>query len=270
MIEIASTTNPIFRYFPSPFPAAAIFPTTSTKRMTFSGVVRKAIILSVWTIVCAVSIWKALLQNAAANPFDEKFFLVLLGFSGFAPFAIVVISIWNKPISHITAPIYAILQGVFFGFIAVGLEPRFPGVAMQAISLSCCTCIALGCSYDFGFVRVSDHFNKKFVFAVAGSALYLGVAILLSRAGFKVLPVVLHGRGAAFCALVAIIAGITFIHGYDLAAKSAEENHPEYMEWHAALGLILSLVWLYLEGLRIFFKDRVPNEANKKEATVKN
>jgi uncharacterized YccA/Bax inhibitor family protein len=269
MIEIASTTNPIFRYFPSSSQSALPQP-TSAKRMTFSGVVRKTIILSVWTIVCAVSIWKALLQNAAANPFDAKFFLILLGFSGFAPFAIVVISIWNKPISHITAPIYAILQGVFLGFVGVGLEPRFPGVAMQAFCLSCCTCIALGCSYDFGLVRVTDHYNKKLAFALAGSVLYLGVAVLLEHAGFKVLPIVLHGRGAAFCAIVAIIAGITFIHGYDLAAKSAEQNHPEYMEWHAALGLILSLVWLYLEGLRIFFKDRVPNVANSPREIVSN
>jgi uncharacterized YccA/Bax inhibitor family protein len=259
MLEITSTTNPIFRSFP----ASGLQATGSRKRMRFSGVARKTILLAVWTIVPAVAVWKFLQQGASANPFDAEFYLALLAMAATGPFTLLIISIWKKPAAPITAPLYAVFQGLFLGFFSVPLERSSPGVAMQAICITCCTCIVLACCYQFGLVRASDQFTKKIRFVPAGAAVYLVIAFLLSRYGLTIFPIVLHGRGAGICVLVAVFGSTTLISGYDLAAKAAEQNHPEYMEWYAALGLILSLVWLYLEGIRFFFKGRIPNLASR-------
>jgi uncharacterized YccA/Bax inhibitor family protein len=264
MLEITSTTNPIFRNFP----ASSLESAGSTKRMTLTGVVRKTVILSVWTIVAAAGVWNGLHQDATANPFDEEFFFFLFALSGIVPFALAIISIWKKPVSPFTTPIYGLCQGMFLGFFSVALEQRFPGVSLEAICLSCCTCIALACCYQLGLVRASDPFTKKLRFVPAGAVVYLSAAFLLSQVGIKFLPIVMQRREVSICVLVAVISSITFISGYDLVARAVEQHHAEYMEWYAALGLILSLVWLYLEGIRIFFKDRVPNVANSQQAKV--
>jgi uncharacterized YccA/Bax inhibitor family protein len=113
-------------------------------------------------------------------------------------------------------------------------------------------------AYLNGFVTDSTPFNRKVLFALAGIPVYFAAAYLLTNLGLNFLPVVLHGRGAAYCGIVAIVAAATFVSVFDLAARNTSLDHPAYMEWHTALGLVVSLAWLYLEGLRLFVKDRIP------------
>jgi uncharacterized YccA/Bax inhibitor family protein len=260
MIEIASTTNPIFRNFPAPPVPEA--PAESAPRMTFAGALRKTTILAMWTGVCAVWIWNTLSQPHPPPASTKAIFLGLMVLSVVAPFAMVWLSLWRKTLSPFTAPVYAMLQGVFFGFVSVALEPRFHGVVMQILCLTFFVCLALAYAYRFALIRPADHFNKKLVFALLGAASYIALAALLPRIGLQVFPLVTRGPGAAFSGALVIVAAVTFISVYDETAKSAEQNHPEYMEWHAALGLIMSMIWLYLEGLRLFIRGRVPNESH--------
>ena len=229
--------------------------------MTFAGAIRKTTILAAWTGVCAVWIWRGLTQHPAPN--TKTMFEVLLVLSALAPFGLVALSIWRKSLSPFTAPMYAMLQGVFFGFICVALEQRFEGVAMQVFCLTFAICIALASGYRAGFIRPSDSFNMKFVFSLTGVVLYFAAAVLLPFIGIRIFPVIFHGKGLVFSAIVVIIAALTFISAFDMASKNAEQKHPLYMEWHAALGLSISLVWLYLEGLRLFIRNRVPNESHQ-------
>jgi uncharacterized YccA/Bax inhibitor family protein len=232
--------------------------------MTFYGAIRKTTILALWTSVCAVWIWNSLGQpQGTAAPYPEKLFLFLLLLSALTPFALVGLSLWRKTLSQYTAPLYAMLQGVFFGFVAVALQQRFSNVVMQVFCLTFAVCITLAAAYRFALIRHSDVFNKKLLVALSGVGLYLAIAVLLPFIGVRIFPLILRGPGAAFSGVIVIFAATTFIAQFDLASKSAEQNHPEYMEWHAAFGLIISMVWLYLEGLRIFVKNRVPNEAHQ-------
>jgi uncharacterized YccA/Bax inhibitor family protein len=258
MIEIVQTTNPIFRRFPVSSPDDHTCD-EAAKQMTFAGSIRKTTILAAWTGICAVWIWKALTQNP--DPNTKSMFQCLLVFSALAPFGLVALSLWRKTLSPFTAPVYAMLQGVFFGFVCVALERRFEGLPMQVFCLTFAICIALANGYRIGFIRPSDPFRMKFLFSLLGVAFYFAAALLLPHVGIRIFPVILHGRGLEFSAFVIIIAAVTFVSAFDLAAKNAEQKYPLYMEWHAALGLSISLVWLYLEGLRIFIKNRVPNES---------
>jgi uncharacterized YccA/Bax inhibitor family protein len=261
MIEIANTSNPIFRRFPAPCTASG---TTEqdAPRMSFNGAIRKTAILTLWTGICAVWIWNALSETRAPVPqYQETLFLILLAVSGVLPFVLVALSIWRKTLSPFLAPIYSMLQGVFLGFIAFAAESRFNGIAMQAFCLSFVLCIVYAAAYRFEYLRPSDKFNRKILFALLAAAVYFALAMALPFIGIRIFPAVLYGTGLAFSGLIVIVGGITFISTYDLACKSAQQNYPEYMEWHAAFGLIISMVWLYLEGLRVFIKDRVPNEA---------
>lgn len=260
MIEIASTTNPIFRNFPEPF-SPSQSPDEFTRRMTFAGALRKTVILAICTSVCAVWLWKSLSEPHGLLLFPRSPYIALILLFVLVPLGLVGLSLWRKTLSRFTAPIYAMLQGVYFGFVAVVLEPRFHGVVMQIFCLTFTVCIALAFVYRFGLIRAADAFYKKLAYAVLGVVLYFAAAWLLPFIGVNVFPLILKGRGAALSGIIVIIAATTFISGYDIASKSAELNHPEYMEWHAAFGLIISMVWLYAEGLRIFFKDRVPNES---------
>jgi uncharacterized YccA/Bax inhibitor family protein len=264
MIAIASTTNPIFRNFPAPFHRTSHRADESSRRSTLAGALQKGTLLTLCTAAVSLWIWNALTHvnhSSGSATFEVRLLHVVLVISALTPFALVGLSLWRKSLSPYTAPAYATLQGAFFGFFAVACEHRFPGVVMQSICLSCAVCFTLGLAYLNGFVATSTPFRRKVLVALSGVPIYFVAAFLLTNLGLNVLPIVLHGRGAAISGIVAIIAASTFVSVFDLAASNTALDHPAYMEWHAALGLVVSLVWLYMEGLRLFIKDRIPSHS---------
>jgi len=183
--------------------------------------------------------------------------IVVIAICALGGWALVWFTVRNKTWSHMTAPVYALLQGLLMGFVSAGNERRFPGITIQAICLTIAMCSCLLLAYRFGFIRVTESSNKKLAVAISGVVLFyitnialmlMGVPTLLMIAG--VIPSIL------ISVVIVMIAGMSLVSDFDSAVQCANEGNPKYMEWYAALGLVVSLVWLYIEVLNLMAKAR--------------
>ena len=174
---------------------------------------------------------------------------------------LVWLTVRYKTWSSNTAPIYAFVQGVLVGAISAEADSRYPGITVQAvcvtITMSCCLLLA----YRVGWIRVTESFNRKLAVAISGVVLFylaniamvlMGIPTLTQRAG--VIPSIL------LSVVVVGIAGMSLISNFDSAAQCVNEGNPKYMEWYAALGLVVALVWLYVEVLNLLDKTRRAEE----------
>ena len=180
---------------------------------------------------------------------------VLVG--AIAGFATGLVTVFKKNWSPVTAPIYALLEGFVIGGLSWMLERQFHGIATQAAGLTFGTLLCLLLAYSSGIIRVSENFKLGVVAATGGIMLvYLGSMIL----GFfgHTIPYI-HGSGAigiGFSLLVVGVAAMNLVLDFDLIESAAQRGAPKYMEWYGAFGLMVTLIWLYIEILRLLSKLR--------------
>jgi len=237
------TSNPTLS--PSTFgqPLAA-----GEQRMTIQGAVNKtALLLAIVTLTAAFS-WNWLAQNPAmAKP------LVLGGAIG--GFVMALITTFKKDWSAMTAPIYALLQGLFIGAISAIFEAQFDGIVLQAAMLTFGTLFALLAAYRSGWIRATEKFKLGVVAATGGIALMYLVTWVLGF--FNVNVSFLTGSGPlsiGISVIVVIVAALNLVLDFDMIEQGAQVGAPKYLEWYAGFSLLVTLVWLYLEILRLLAK----------------
>jgi uncharacterized YccA/Bax inhibitor family protein len=168
---------------------------------------------------------------------------------------LVWITVFKKTWSPFTAPVYALLQGLVVGTVTVGTDRRYPGIAIHAIGLTIAICVVLLGAYHSGLIRVTESFRKKLVVATGGVTLYYLAGFVLTINGGHTLNTVTGGFFGIFISLIIVtIAVMNLASNFDFAVLCATKDFPKYMEWYAALGLLLTLAWLYLETLRLLSK----------------
>jgi len=161
------------------------------------------------------------------------------------------------------APIHAIAQGALLGGISVmysdRLGPQFSGMIVQAVFLTFGIFAGLLTAFSFGFIRIGGMFRKCLVAAIVGIGLtYLG-NILMSAFGINVLNSTIFANGwigIGFSLVVIVVASLTLVLDFQFIEEGIESNAPKYMEWYAGFALLVTLVWLYLEILRLLSKLR--------------
>ena len=156
-----------------------------------------------------------------------------------------------------TAPIYALLEGLALGGISAIFEARFPGIVVQAVGLTFGALFCLLIAYKSGMIKVTENFKLGVVSATGAIALFYVVSLLLGMFGIS-LPFI-HGSGIigiGFSLFVVAIAALNLVLDFDFIENGADRGAPKYMEWYAAFGLIVTLVWLYIEILRLLSKIR--------------
>jgi uncharacterized YccA/Bax inhibitor family protein len=166
-------------------------------------------------------------------------------------------TIFKKTWAPVTAPIYALLEGLVLGSVSAILEVRFPGIAIQAVSLTFGTMVALLLAYRSGLIRVTDKFRLGIVAATGGIALFYVIEMILGFFGVHFTAV--NGGGAigiGFSVFVVIIAALNLVLDFDFIESGARAGAPKYMEWYGAFGLMVTLIWLYFEILRLLSKLR--------------
>ena len=157
----------------------------------------------------------------------------------------------------ITAPIYALLEGLVLGSISAMLELRFPGIAIQAVSLTFGTLVVLLLAYRSGLIAVTEKFRLGIIAATGGIALFYIVEIVLGFFGIHFTAI--NGSGAigiGFSVFVVIIAALNLVLDFDFIETGVRVGAPKYMEWYGAFGLMVTLIWLYFEILRLLSKIR--------------
>ena len=179
----------------------------------------------------------------------------------FAPLLIALgLVIWSvvKPqVSRYTAPAYALCEGLVLGAISHVFDARWNGIAAQAALGTAGVFATMLVLYTTRIVKVTDRFRKMVIAATVGVMVIYAVGLLAhlfgSGIGFINSPSAL---GVLFSVVVVGIAAFNLMLDFDLIEKGAQAGAPKYMEWYAALGLMVTVVWLYLEILRLLAKLR--------------
>ena len=170
-----------------------------------------------------------------------------------------MVTIFKKTWARVTAPIYALLEGLVLGSISVMLEVRFHGIAIQAVSLTFGTLAVLLLAYRSGLIPVTEKFRLGVVAATGGIALFYVASIVLGFFGIHFTTI--NGSGAigiAFSVFVVIVAALNLVLDFDFIESGVAAGAPKYMEWYGAFGLMVTLIWLYLEILRLVHEIAQP------------
>jgi uncharacterized YccA/Bax inhibitor family protein len=220
--------------------------------MTISGTVNKAGILMLCVIATAMYTWNQFFTSG--NPASVSGYTMVGAFGGFI---VAMITIFKKEWAPITAPIYALLEGLFLGALSAMFELRFPGIAIQSVALTFGTCFCLLLAYRSGLIRASEKFTMGIVAATGGIALVYFASMLLGLFHVQI-PGIFGGGpvGILFSLAVVVIAALNLILDFSMIEEGARRGAPKYMEWYSAFGLMVTLVWLYLEIVRLLSKLR--------------
>lgn len=223
--------------------------------MTISGTVNKAGILVVCCVATAALTWNIFLNSRSP---EAVLPLGLLGAIG--GLIVAVVTIFKKTWAPVTAPLYSLLEGLVLGAASAVLEVRFPGIAIQAVGLTFGTLLALLLVYRSGVIKVTDNFRLGVVAATGGIALFYVATLILGFFGVSFPSVYGAGPlGIGVSIFIVIIAALNLVLDFDFIESGARAGAPKYMEWYGAFGLMVTLIWLYLEILRLLSKLRSRN-----------
>jgi uncharacterized YccA/Bax inhibitor family protein len=218
--------------------------------MTLQGTVNKTGFLLTFLILAAAWTWNLYFESN--NPASVTPWLIggLLG-----GFIVALITTFKKHLSPITAPIYAVLEGLFLGSLSALFESRFPGIVVQAVGLTFGTLFALLMAYRSGLIKATENFKLGVTAATGGICLLYIISFVLSFFGTSIPYIHQSGIiGIGFSMFVVVIAALNLVLDFDFIENASKSNAPKYMEWYGAFGLLVTLVWLYIEILRLLSK----------------
>ncbi len=219
---------------------------SSSGVMTISGTANKTILLLIIAFITASLVWSN--QQASA---------VLLFPSIIIGLIIAMVTIFKKEYSPITAPLYAAVEGVVLGTISSYFNAQYPGIVIQAVALTFAVLLCMLGAYRSGMIKVTERFKLGVVAATGGIMVVYLVSMVMSFFGANIGFIHSNGLlGIGFSVFVVIIASLNLVLDFDLIEQGANRQAPKYMEWYGAFALIVTLVWLYLEILRLLAKMR--------------
>ncbi len=226
-----------------------------SRRMTVGGTINRSLVLLGILAVPAVYTWKVFARDGveAIIPFLAG------GLIGGVVLALV--TTFKAPWAAVTAPLYAIAQGFFLGGLSALVESRLKGVVFQSVTLTFCIFFAMLVLYSSRTIRATEKFRAGVLIATCGIGLvYLASWLLGIFAGVSI-PFIHEGGaiGIGFSLFVIVIAALNFVLDFDLIERGVAGGAPRYMEWFGAFGLLVTLVWLYIEVLRLLAKIRGRN-----------
>jgi uncharacterized YccA/Bax inhibitor family protein len=224
-------------------------------RMTLNGTINKTGILLVLAIASAAWTWYSFLTSGDLSVAGS---MVLVG--AFGGFIVAMVTAFKIEWSPVTAPLYAILEGLFLGGISALINQSKPGIAIEAVGLTFGTLFVMLFLYRTGIIKVTQKLRMGIFAATGGIALFYLLEWVLSFFGINLTTVNgASGIGIAFSLFVVGIAALNLVLDFDFVEQGVTYGVPKYMEWYAAFGIMVTLVWLYLEILRLLAKMRSRN-----------
>ena len=210
--------------------------------MTLDGTVNKTGILLGLCIVGAYFGWNA---PGLVLP------AILIGF------VIALFTIFRPKNSPYTAPAYAAIEGVALGGITMIFEAQYPGIGIQAIGLTFGILASLLFCYKSGIIKPTENFRLMIFAGTMGIFILYLVSFIMSFFGNSIGFIHSNGIfGIGFSLFVVAIASLNLVLDFDFIEEGAEKGMPKYLEWYGAFSLMVTLVWLYLEILRLLAKLR--------------
>lgn len=217
--------------------------------MTVQGTVNKTGVLLLCVIATSAWTW-----GLSHSPQPESAMPWMIG-GIFGGLIAALVTIFKREWAPITAPIYALLEGLFLGGISAVLDKSYPGIAFNAVGLTFAVLAVMLIAYKTGTIRVTQNFKLGVIAATGGIALFYLAQIVLGF--FHVAVPAVNGSGIigiGFSLFVVVIASLNLVLDFDMIETGARMGAPRYMEWYGAFGLMVTMIWLYLEMLRLLSK----------------
>lgn len=217
------------------------------QEMTLAGTINKSLILFLLLTASAIVIWWMAFNGM--NPIVPAIGGAIVGL------ILVLISAFKPQYSPYLAPGYALFEGLFIGGVSAIFEAKYPGIVTQAVGATFVTfAVCLGL-YKYRIVKVTEQFKSVVLAATLAIATYYLISWLFSM--FTSFVPVHYGSSLMSIGIsifVIVIAALNLFLDFDRIEKGAEQKMPKYMEWYGAMGLMITLVWLYVEFLRLLSK----------------
>ncbi|HEY6142613.1 MAG TPA: Bax inhibitor-1/YccA family protein [Flavobacterium sp.] len=217
------------------------------QEMTLSGTINRSLILFLLLTAAAMVTWWMAFNGM--NPIVPTIGGAIIGL------ILVVIAAFKPQYSGYLAPGYALFEGLFIGGVSAIFEAMYPGIVIQAVGATFVTfAVCLGL-YKYQIVKVTEQFKSVVVAATLAIATYYLISWLFSM--FTSFTPVHHGNSMmsiGISVFVIIIAALNLFLDFDSIEKGVQQKMPKYMEWFGAMGLMITLVWLYIEFLRLLSK----------------
>lgn len=222
--------------------------------MTIKGTAMKSLVLILMVLAGASFTWKVFYE--AINPLSITPWMWGGAIGGF----ITAIIISFKPkLAQYLAPVYAVLEGLFLGAISATFNSAFaqtaPGIVMNATLLTIITALVMLVVYRMNIVKVDGKFARIMLIAMGSIAFYYFISILLGMFGVNL--IMLHNSGPlsiGISIVIVIVAAFSLLLDFNFIEKASAAGAPKYMEWYGAFGLMVTLIWLYLEILKLLAK----------------
>ena len=220
--------------------------------MTLNGTVNKTGLLLLLAVMTAAYAWSQTLDVSGNLSATAPYYLWGGGIGGLV---LALVTVFKKEWSPVTAPLYALVEGLFLGSISAIYNARFEGIVFQAVLLTFAIMFALLMAYRSGLIKATENFKLGVVAATGGIFLVYLATIVLGFFGIKIPMIHDSGLvGIGFSLFVVVIASLNLVLDFDFIESGVEQGAPKYMEWYGAFGLMVTLVWLYLEILRLLSK----------------
>lgn len=223
--------------------------THSGEAMTLTGTLNKFGVLMALLIASTLFAWDQFYKGSDPMP------LMMTGVFGGMLLAIVMM--FKMSWSSFLAPGYAVLEGLFLGSVSAFFNEAYPGLPMQAVTLTLLVAGLLFLVYRFRIIPVTQRFRQIILVATAA----LAVFYMVQWIGLQFFDTTIGSftqdaspLGIGFSVFVVILAALNLLLNFDMIEKGAEMQAPKYMEWYSAFGLLVTLIWLYLEILRLLSK----------------
>ena len=220
--------------------------------MSLNGTVNRTGLLLLLAVLTAAFAWNHALTVDGELAAGARLYLWggMLG-----GFVLAMVTVFKKNWAPVSAPLYALAEGLFLGTISAIYEARFQGIVFQAVLLTFGTLFALLFAYRSGLVRATENFKLGVVAATGGIALVYLATIVLGF--FDISIPFIHESGLVgigFSLFVVVVAALNLVLDFDFIESGVAAGAPKYMEWYGAFGLMVTLVWLYIEFLRLLSK----------------
>jgi uncharacterized YccA/Bax inhibitor family protein len=227
-------------------------PAYGEERMTLQGSINKSFLLLVVLLAGAFWPWSQYLTTGDASVVGTPLLVGALG-----GFILAMIISFKANLAPVLSVPYAALEGLALGSISALLERRYPGIAIQAVGLTFAVFAVMLVAYKLNIIRATERFRSIVIGATGAIALVYIVSMVL---GFFHVAVPLLNSSSPLGIVVSLVivgvAALNLILDFDFIESGAAQGAPRYMEWYAAFGLLVTMVWLYLEILRLLSKMR--------------
>ena len=215
---------------------------TGSQSMTLEGTVNKTLISLIVLFISAIYSW-------------QNFSMTIITIGGIGGFILALTTIFKKEWSPFTTPAYCALKGLAVGGISVIFEQQYPGIVSQAIFLTFGILFSLLLAYKTKIIKPTENFKLGLVAATGGIFIIYIINMIMGFFGSSI-PLINSNSmyGIGFSIFVVIIASLNLVLDFDFIEQGAEKGAPKYMEWYGAFGLMVTLIWLYLEILKLLAK----------------